>query len=117
MQMKPKPRFRMTFISLFPENVQNVKVSTKNHNVLLFVQWTVVFQTMTTWKVKKFCWNVKHFYTTNNTKASIYAKLFLFLSQNKSYEKTICRSEEHTSELQSRPHLVCRLLLEKKNKK
>src|SRR5690554_1848284 len=25
------------------------------------------------------------------------------------------RSEEHTSELQSRPHLVCRLLLEKKN--
>src|SRR5690554_7367561 len=27
------------------------------------------------------------------------------------------RSEEHTSELQSRPHLVCRLLLEKKNKR
>src|SRR3989442_11832617 len=26
----------------------------------------------------------------------------------------IVRSEEHTSELQSRPHLVCRLLLEKK---
>src|SRR3989442_5757282 len=29
------------------------------------------------------------------------------------YEKYV-RSEEHTSELQSRPHLVCRLLLEKK---
>src|SRR2546429_4971170 len=28
---------------------------------------------------------------------------------------TIVRSEEHTSELQSRLHLVCRLLLEKKN--
>src|SRR3989442_10772229 len=28
---------------------------------------------------------------------------------------TALRSEEHTSELQSRPHLVCRLLLEKKN--
>src|SRR3712207_7163376 len=27
-----------------------------------------------------------------------------------------CRSEEHTSELQSRQYLVCRLLLEKKNK-
>src|SRR5215813_8799853 len=27
---------------------------------------------------------------------------------------TAGRSEEHTSELQSRPHLVCRLLLEKK---
>src|SRR3989442_7663372 len=26
----------------------------------------------------------------------------------------VIRSEEHTSELQSRPHLVCRLLLEKK---
>src|SRR5438105_11698275 len=28
-----------------------------------------------------------------------------------------CRSEEHTSELQSRVDLVCRLLLEKKKKK
>src|SRR6266498_4349344 len=27
----------------------------------------------------------------------------------------LARSEEHTSELQSRPHLVCRLLLEKTN--
>src|SRR5690554_7130036 len=31
--------------------------------------------------------------------------------------KMVERSEEHTSELQSRPHLVCRLLLEKKKKK
>src|SRR5690554_7693588 len=33
-----------------------------------------------------------------------------------SYAKSVLkgRSEEHTSELQSRPHLVCRLLLEKK---
>src|SRR5215510_13990886 len=30
---------------------------------------------------------------------------------------TTARSEEHTSELQSRGHLVCRLLLEKKKKK
>src|SRR5690554_7623559 len=30
---------------------------------------------------------------------------------------THLRSEEHTSELQSRPHLVCRLLLEKKKNK
>src|SRR5690554_7044250 len=28
--------------------------------------------------------------------------------------QAVPRSEEHTSELQSRPHLVCRLLLEKK---
>src|SRR5687768_18545900 len=32
-------------------------------------------------------------------------------------ERTRSRSEEHTSELQSRLHLVCRLLLEKKKKK
>src|SRR5690554_7123625 len=33
----------------------------------------------------------------------------------KSYQWNVhVRSEEHTSELQSRPHLVCRLLLEKK---
>src|SRR5690625_6797105 len=30
---------------------------------------------------------------------------------------TTVRSEEHTSELQSRGHLVCRLLLEKKKRK
>src|SRR5690625_6312889 len=32
-------------------------------------------------------------------------------------EAIYLRSEEHTSELQSRGHLVCRLLLEKKKKK
>src|SRR2546422_2043125 len=31
--------------------------------------------------------------------------------------RVMVRSEEHTSELQSRLHLVCRLLLEKKKKK
>src|SRR3989442_7417304 len=41
-------------------------------------------------------------------------------SKNKCHTNESCfffclkRSEEHTSELQSRPHLVCRLLLEKK---
>src|SRR5437660_7307499 len=33
------------------------------------------------------------------------------------YDSDMHRSEEHTSELQSRGHLVCRLLLEKKKKK
>ena len=33
------------------------------------------------------------------------------------YTINISRSEEHTSELQSRQYLVCRLLLEKKKKK
>src|SRR5258707_8893994 len=33
------------------------------------------------------------------------------------YGEELCRSEEHTSELQSRQYLVCRLLLEKKKKR
>src|SRR5687768_18598848 len=33
------------------------------------------------------------------------------------FSSIVERSEEHTSELQSRLHLVCRLLLEKKKKK
>src|SRR5690554_7266961 len=48
--------------------------------------------------------------------------LFVFLPSNTSNTEIslgetpgiLLRSEEHTSELQSRPHLVCRLLLEKK---
>src|SRR5436305_5392896 len=38
----------------------------------------------------------------------------LFLMRLYSASLPVRRSEEHTSELQSRPHLVCRLLLEKK---
>src|SRR5947208_8902314 len=36
---------------------------------------------------------------------------------NGAFESFAIRSEEHTSELQSPDHLVCRLLLEKKKKK
>src|SRR5687768_17843993 len=38
-----------------------------------------------------------------------------FYANDRKYPPEL-RSEEHTSELQSRLHLVCRLLLEKKNK-
>src|SRR5439155_22771341 len=38
-------------------------------------------------------------------------------SSRPSFLSQTLRSEEHTSELQSRGHLVCRLLLEKKKKK
>src|SRR5256884_1339394 len=49
-----------------------------------------------------------------SSNASSRSPICVFKSQD------ICtgpRSEEHTSELQSRLHLVCRLLLEKKNKR
>src|SRR3989442_11184852 len=45
------------------------------------------------------------------------AKLLVAARANVNDEELRGRSEEHTSELQSRPHLVCRLLLEKKKKK
>src|SRR5439155_16187176 len=48
--------------------------------------------------------------TTASAQSSINQTLGLLID-NKTY-----RSEEHTSELQSRGHLVCRLLLEKKKK-
>src|SRR5690625_645857 len=41
--------------------------------------------------------------------------LFMGIVENLAFQKEHSRSEEHTSELQSRGHLVCRLLLEKKN--
>src|SRR5436305_14802777 len=44
------------------------------------------------------------------------AKFFQLLGLFASNVNNTSRSEEHTSELQSRPHLVCRLLLEKKKK-
>src|SRR5690554_6797811 len=40
--------------------------------------------------------------------------LLLYLQMIGTFLPIFLRSEEHTSELQSRPHLVCRLLLEKK---
>src|SRR2546422_7137586 len=42
---------------------------------------------------------------------------FLLLGQHVEHHQVRSRSEEHTSELQSRLHLVCRLLLEKKKNK
>src|SRR5690625_897136 len=43
------------------------------------------------------------------------AKTVVVDSHETSTKLILPRSEEHTSELQSRGHLVCRLLLEKKN--
>src|SRR5690554_7403707 len=39
--------------------------------------------------------------------------LLTLIGQKINFIDLVSRSEEHTSELQSRPHLVCRLLLEK----
>src|SRR5687768_17831018 len=44
-------------------------------------------------------------------------KITDFTQPNQHFRPAGLRSEEHTSELQSRLHLVCRLLLEKKKNK
>src|SRR5690554_7146790 len=41
-------------------------------------------------------------------------RAILISHEHADHFRGVRRSEEHTSELQSRPHLVCRLLLEKK---
>src|SRR3712207_7321885 len=46
-----------------------------------------------------------------------FCKSFIFSKDNLNTKLPCNRSEEHTSELQSRQYLVCRLLLEKKKKK
>src|SRR3712207_7835186 len=56
-----------------------------------------------------------------NLLASSKLSTFLFMnticsSSSTRVSNVFSRSEEHTSELQSRQYLVCRLLLEKKNK-
>src|SRR5690554_7789441 len=49
---------------------------------------------------------------------SICWNVWILLGIGLAFRSFCClRSEEHTSELQSRPHLVCRLLLEKKKNK
>src|SRR3712207_7199027 len=64
------------------------------------------------------------FQETGLSRSSFYRILRTFESCNpqiaeemKKQGKDVTRSEEHTSELQSRQYLVCRLLLEKKKKK
>src|SRR5690625_5530744 len=47
----------------------------------------------------------------------IVAELFAQVLEADGYTVSRQRSEEHTSELQSRGHLVCRLLLEKKKRR
>src|SRR5690625_6992431 len=55
----------------------------------------------------------KSIYRQDNERYETYEQAVeIYTHLRKTYRE---RSEEHTSELQSRGHLVCRLLLEKKN--
>src|SRR5205823_14589773 len=52
--------------------------------------------------------------TNNNSRPSHNSPALLYLAVQNCERGESCRSEEHTSELQSLAYLVCRLLLEKK---
>src|SRR5690625_5924642 len=54
--------------------------------------------------------------TTIEIDGKDYAKILMVVGADYDRYEENLRSEEHTSELQSRGHLVCRLLLEKKKK-
>src|SRR5687768_17651286 len=56
-----------------------------------------------------------HVFWQRGARGQLSVRRFVGALEQRECEKT--RSEEHTSELQSRLHLVCRLLLEKKKKK
>src|SRR5690554_7115224 len=61
-------------------------------------------------------WRYKHDQGAGERRGKA-GECFLRLCDQWHLPESTGRSEEHTSELQSRPHLVCRLLLEKKKKK
>src|SRR5690606_41748234 len=56
-----------------------------------------------------------NYFIANSSKHAYFQGITLDFSLNNPY--VVVRSEEHTSELQSRENLVCRLLLEKKKQK
>src|SRR3712207_7472150 len=71
-------------------------------------------------KIKEILRNMSVLPTNSNLGSFPFSQLHFFVQLARNYflphrEVISYRSEEHTSELQSRQYLVCRLLLEKKN--
>src|SRR5207253_144083 len=60
---------------------------------------------------------VRKIFFATNAMVPVFRASLTGLRARKNFRARQKRSEEHTSELQSRGHLVCRLLLEKKKKK
>src|SRR5690606_41328760 len=57
------------------------------------------------------------FHVRTNAVPPLHLPMYVPLISSRSLQQAAPRSEEHTSELQSRENLVCRLLLEKKKNK
>src|SRR3712207_8418166 len=72
-----------------------------------FPPWRSVYHWFRAWRIDG---------TWERLNAALRQTLRTRLGRNPNPSAGIVRSEEHTSELQSRQYLVCRLLLEKKKK-
>src|SRR5690554_7483153 len=113
--------------------LKNLKNITEANIALVNKKCLHLGQNQIQWKPSNDSWNIQEVLSHLNSYSSYYHHLFIEKVQNTKYHnpkenfvpsplgssawKSMKRSEEHTSELQSRPHLVCRLLLEKKKKK
>src|SRR5690554_6502659 len=100
-------------------NAPNVWDFMKNLSARRYVRWIAACLIQTMSNPTKFSQHVKKHCTLSE--GSIwFIFIRIFHEQNLTLVQILLllvRSEEHTSELQSRPHLVCRLLLEKKKKR
>src|SRR3712207_7469978 len=84
--------------------------------------YTTLFRSTSSQSTKESLVTIPRIYAILSNMLSLYTSLAALFSNRLSSEiarsEITCflRSEEHTSELQSRQYLVCRLLLEKKKK-
>src|SRR5690625_6845060 len=92
----------MLKISLGVDNVHIIKVGLNYEDTPIEVREKLTFSEETIEEAMLYL----------NTKKSMLENV-IFSTCNRTEIYAVVRSEEHTSELQSRGHLVCRLLLEK----
>src|SRR5690554_39420 len=91
---------------------------TADYSMTFWFVFYLILEVVFGWKISKWLFNRARF--ENNSK-QLWSKIVVFVPilpfMLGLFFLFARRSEEHTSELQSRPHLVCRLLLEKKKNK
>src|SRR2546422_4592546 len=87
-----------------PSPAESRSSSSRRHFTSRLAGWWMAARTFFWWKRAR-------------TRGTSRRRCWLSRGWDETGAKKFPRSEEHTSELQSRLHLVCRLLLEKKKKK
>src|SRR5690606_34216084 len=98
----------MNILSMLPFDKDKILIATSNHGLFIMEN----DGSISTWQNQVQQQLIR--YQVNNG-VKLYGDQFAFGTiQNGVYILNSKRSEEHTSELQSRENLVCRLLLEKK---